>query len=194
MVKRYAAPASIALLALFPVTVLPALGASSAQPARPRVSPNLGAVPGNCPAGANPHNVNPAGGSWIGSGPVQAVGLWRGPQDVLPVGGRQRYGYPQKVLWLVGRKLHQDVTVRGWNLRTGQRVWFGFTDQGPYRSTPVPVGILYYRYPTAMSTDPVFARRWFGYSSLIFVPAAGCYVLYAQWRTGGWIVPFAAGA
>jgi len=29
--------------------------------------------------------------------------------------------------------------------------------------------------------------------SLTFVPSAGCYVLKAQWKRGGWTIPFTAG-
>lgn len=181
MVARGVAGTILSLLAaLLPLPVL-ASGAT------------LGSVPPYCPSGANPHHVNPAGGSWLGRGPVQAISLWHGPQGVLPVGGKQKPGYPQKVLWLVKRSLHQDVTLRGWNLRTGVPISFELS-QGPSSQQVVTTApLLNWRHPGAVNNAPAY-RPWRDYPSELYIPAAGCYVLYAQWRAGGWVVPFSAGA
>jgi hypothetical protein len=72
-------------------------------------------------------------------------------------------------------------------------VWFAFADQGPHRNIPdQTVGFLDHRYPSAINPSPPY-QPWQGYASEILVPLAGCYILYAQWKSDGWTVPFSVG-
>jgi hypothetical protein len=148
-----------------------------------------GLAPTNCPK-SSVHSVGSQGAAWVGNHAVRAWSIWQGSQATLDVGGGDAHGLQQKVFWRVRRTLHQVVTLRGWNLRTGSPTWFHFADQGAGTQPYAPKAVLDPRYASADPQDPT----WPGYASVITVPSAGCYILFAQWRTGSWAVPFAAGA
>jgi hypothetical protein len=88
-----------------------------------------------------------------------------------------------KILWALVPGTTDTVTLRGWNLATGRRVVFGLPDVSGHGK----VGMLD---PRAGGSNP---DGWGGFPSDEYFPSAGCYVLFAQWRTGSWIVPFAFG-
>jgi hypothetical protein len=151
----------------------------------PSVAPSLGRPPHNCPmtnlVHERPHDPGEPGGGWIGGGALIGYSLWsaRGHRATLTFGHRTKYGYPQKVGWQLSRGTHATVTLRGWNLRTGQRIWFG-------NSVSLDPARRFVAWPVALVSE-------YHAPKLLFVPAAGCYVINAQWKTGSWVVPFSAG-
>lgn len=169
--------------------------ASSPSPSLPPVDFSMGRAPGNCQASApamthavynTKPNVVPHRYWWVGRGRFAGYSGWvvRGRHVILHFGVRTRYGYPQKVFWQLMHGTPDPVTLRGWNVRTGRPIWFGH---------PLPVA-----HPQPMAPPPVIAWpvgvvRPHRAPTLIFVPAAGCYLLEARWSTGSWILPFAAG-
>jgi hypothetical protein len=158
---------------------------SSGHVPLPSVAPYFGTAPQNCPSARQGLNI------WVGSGRLVGYSAWyiANHRLALGFGDRTRYGYPQKIFWQLTRGARGPITLTGWNLRTNQRIWFG---------EPLPQA-----HPIALVPPPVIAwpsglvRNHFVHGasapSLSFVPSAGCYVLRAQWRGGGWSIPFAAG-
>jgi hypothetical protein len=88
-----------------------------------------------------------------------------------------------KILWALAPGTTDTVTLRGWNLSTGKRVVFGLSNVSGN-------GKVVVLDPRAGGSNP---DGWGGFPSDESFPSAGCYVLFAQWSTGSWIVPFAFG-
>lgn len=158
----------------------------------------LGRAPTNCPATPAPERFTPEFGPGWGGGSVWAVGLGAGQSFLIPgqahssgVPGRSVYGWGNKILWAVAVSSPGRVTLRGWNLRTGQPIHFGFGGTEPAAPTPfVTVAHLDAQAARAITHN---SGAYEGFPSEEYFPSAGCYVLYAQWRTGSWIVPVAFG-
>ena len=97
------------------------------------------------------------------------------------------------MLWAVAPHTAGKILLRGWNLRTGAAIWFSLSGAPPTRGATIGP-----RREGAQAVMPngqqVNMHSWRGFPSGIYIPSAGCYVLFAQWRTGSWIVPFAAGS
>lgn len=140
------------------------------------------------------HRFYPGFNVGIGIGPVRAVGPWAGAHAALPLGPRQQYGFPQKVLWAVRRSRITALTMRGWNVVTRRAILFQFPDRPGRRGKEVE------RIGTIHSTDPFLVPAgapntipWVGYGSTMYFPNLGCYILRVQWRGGGWTILFKAG-
>ena len=149
----------------------------------------LGPAPANCPPAPAPQSFAPkVFGPGVGGAPVWAV--FGGQSAVLPGEPHStvspphtRDGWQMKILWALAPATTDTVTLRGWNLSTGKRVVFGLSDVAGNGT----VGMLD---PRSGGGNP---DGWGGFPSDEYFPSAGCYVLFAQWRTGSWIVPFAFG-
>lgn len=158
--------------------------------------PTLGPIPSNCPPTAHEQVVH--GGSHVfGSSPV-----WAGIYGNAPFSDRQvgrihlgplsihtRHGWGFKVLWWIEPSLASKVTIHGWHLGTGQRMWFNQEGNRP-DGTPLQQkrsGIID---PTQATPDQ---EGWKFYPSMEYIPSAGCYVLFAQWKEGAWALLFAMG-
>jgi hypothetical protein len=155
-------------------------------PAHPRVAPFFGAAPANfatVPSGlVHYHRAN----VFVGSRELAGYSGWYvvNHRLALGFGARTKYGYPQKIFWQPANTARETVTLRGWNVRTHERIWFGrpLPEANPHSTSPPPV--------IAWSSGNI--RRHHA-PSLTFVPSAGCYVIRATWRSGGLTIPFAAG-
>jgi hypothetical protein len=157
---------------------------SATAPPPPSVAPSFGTAPQNCPI-ASSRMIHHAHATtsyiWVGSGALGGNTLWyiANHRLALGFGARTRYGYPQKIFWQLINGSHGPVTLRGWNLRTGQRIWFGhpvLPDPDHHRIAWPSAIVRVHRAP-----------------DLTFVPSAGCYMLHAQWHGGSWNIPFTAG-
>lgn len=152
---------------------------------------SLGPVPTNCPPPPALQRFGPTVfGAGVGRNPVWAVGL---RSSVIPEGAATAHGWVYKVLWAVAPHTAGKILLRGWNLRTGAPIWLSFNGGPATRGAaigPRQAGAL----AMMPNGQPVAMHGWRGFPSGIYISSAGCYVLFAQWRTGAWIVPFAAGA
>jgi len=153
---------------------------------RPSVARYFGPAPQNCPI-ANSSLIHPYKGYiWVGSPSLRGYSLWymANRRLALGFGDRTKYGYPQKIFWQLASSVRGPVSLRGWNVRTGQPIWFGrpLPDAHPKPLVPGPV----IAWPSAII-------RYRRAPSLTFVPGAGCYVLEARWKGGSWTMPFTAG-
>jgi hypothetical protein len=166
----------------------------------PWVAPALFPPPTNCPEvnprlvhqrrNTQPNSVPPII-TWVQGGALAGFTAWelQNHRLTLAFGPRTEYGYPQKIFWQRTAGAPAVVRLSGWNLRTMQRVWFGIPlpDAHPELGAPPPV----IAWPSGL------VRNHFVHNAsaptFTFVPAAGCYVIKAQWKGGSWTVPFAAG-
>jgi hypothetical protein len=157
----------------------------------------LGPIPTNCPPSPASRRFEPSVfGAGLGKNPVWAVGL---QPPVALLGDSTSHGWGYKVLWAVAPHTAGRILLRGWNLRTGAAIWFSFGGVGGGMAAFATRGaVLGPRERGAQevmpSGKPVNMHGWRGFPSQIYLTAAGCYVLFVQWRDGAWIVPFAAGA
>jgi hypothetical protein len=155
-----------------------------AAPRPPSIAASFGTAPQNCPI-ASPRMIHQVRATtvyiWVGSGALRGNTGWyiANGRLALGFGARTHYGYPQKVFWQLINGSRDPVALNGWNLRTGQRIWFGHPvlPDPDHHLIAWPAAIVrHHRAPT-----------------LMFVPSAGCYRLHAQWSGGSWTIPFTAG-
>ena len=170
------------------------MGHSSAA-ARPVATPHSRDAALGCPRGPGPTVLPALALSVVGVAPVWAVGL--DPTGPLPLGlGTQtEYGWPVKIPWLEKSAYTGTVTVQAWPWPHGRLLWLQGATQRPHTTL-----VLDPRHPslTPLRTDArhpgtlVTASAWKGFSSLLFIPRAGCYMLQARWPGGTWSVPVTA--
>ncbi len=131
----------------------------------------------------------------VGTAPVWVVGL--DPDGPLPLGlGNQaKHGWPIKIPWLEKRAYTGTVMVQVRAWPHGRLLWLQGADQRPHtilvldprHPSFVPLR-KDTRHPGRLVTD----SAWKGFSSMLFIPRAGCYMLQARWPGGRWSVPFTA--
>lgn len=167
-------------------------GASSMTATSPNGSRALAAAPANCP-GPKPHpkQVTPSVGRVIGRKPV-----WAGPYGMLDpkTGALQlvadtphtRYGWRDKVLWLVAYHHKGVIRLRGHRLSSGQPMRFSVELSGEGVRT---FGLLNHGKPGAV-TNPGAPKQ---FPSYIYFPRAGCYTISASWKGGSWKVVLGLG-
>src|SRR5579884_248512 len=138
-----AAPTALSLCLCLGLTTPGAAPVASASaghaPPRPRIASFFGAAPRNCPI-ASPRLIHHHRGViWVGSVAFRANSGWYVTNHRLSLtfGARTKYGYPQKIFWQLPVRARKAVTLRGWNLKTGQRIWFGRP-----RRTPNPQSMV----------------------------------------------------
>lgn len=170
----------------------PGNGASSATPTGPNGSRTLAATPSNCP-GPKPHpkQVTQSVGRVFGRKPV-----WAGPYGMLdPKSGAlqlvaappyTRYGWRDKVLWLVASHYTGVIRLRGHSLSSGRPLRFSVELSGEGIKT---YGLLNHGRPGAVS-NPGEPKQ---FPSYIYFPKAGCYAISASWRHGRWKVVLGLG-
>jgi hypothetical protein len=150
------------------------------------VSGRLGSAPTTCP-GPKPHlkRVTPSVAPAIGREPVWGAFYARlDPKTgALHMGGgnvpRTRYGWRDKVIWLVGSHHKGVIRLRGHNVTTGSALRFKVLLSGQGVTT---VGLLNHGKPGAV-TNPGEPKT---FPSSIYFPKAGCYALNARWGGGSW--------
>jgi len=135
----------------------------------------------------------------VGSLPVLAVGF---PSDLaLHVPANMgivptSQGWPVKIAWVERRSYGRIVTIRAWLRPQRQPVWFSSHTQGPqpYLRLDPRGSVLYPPIPDPRHPGRVLANPdWKGFSSVIYLPRAACYVMEASWPGGTWRVRFTAG-
>lgn len=171
-----------------------------AGPAPGAAGPPLGAAPTHCAQGAAPHMVPTLEMAAVGESPIWAVGFH--PEAPLRVDTYANikptaHGWSWKIAWVEYGAYTGVVTIRAWTLPTRQPVWFTIDTQGPR-----PYLRLDPKHPTLHPpiNDPKHPGKvlpnpgWKGFSSVMYIPRASCYMLEARWPSGSWRIPFAAGS
>lgn len=167
-------------------------GASATAAVNGTVSRQLAPAPTTCPGPKpRPKKVTPGVNRVIGRSPV-----WAGPYGMLDpktgalqmVGNvpRTRYGWRDKVLWLVAYHHKGVIRLRGRNLTTGTALEFNVELSGVGTTT---TGLLNHGKPGAV-TNPGEPKQ---FPSYIYFTEAGCYVLSASWNGGSWKIVLGLG-
>ncbi len=129
-------------------------------------------------------------GPGVGSFPVWAFGFG-GPHAIVRIPTSYftytQYGWTWKLIWRVSVHYMQPVRLHGGNLRTSTPLWFQMNGQ---TSTAPVLDPRPDEAQIAESGYPAEAVEWRSY---LYIPAAGCYYLEADWQGGSWRVTFAAG-
>lgn len=109
------------------------------------VARSLGPAPQNCPITNLVHEINggpPLGAGVAGGGVLIGNSLWAIQQKHASLAfnpKRSNFRYGEKIYWQLIHGSRGPVTLRGWNMRTGQRIWFGHPLPAP-RLKPLEVG------------------------------------------------------
>jgi hypothetical protein len=172
----------------------------SVGPARGAAGPPLGAAPTHCAHGAAPRVVPTLEMTAVGGSPIWAVGFH--PEAPLRVDTHANikptaHGWPWKIPWVERRAYTGVVTIRAWTVPQRQPLWFS-----SHTRSPRPYLRLDPNHPTLYPpiNDPKHSGKvlpnpgWKGFSSVMYIPRASCYMLEAHWTGGSWRIPFAAGS
>lgn len=182
--RRLLLGAALCGLILPPLGTATAAGGLAGAPRLPVVATTLGHPPRNCSPTTLIHQTTTGG--WVGGGALIGYSRWtvHNHRATLLFGARSRYGFGEKVFWELAHGARGPVTLRGWDARTRQPIWFGRPSPNAHPRPLVPPPVIGWQTAVIPGNHaPTF----------VFVPAAGCYVLRAQWRTGSWQATFAAG-
>jgi hypothetical protein len=172
----------------------------STGPVRGAADPPLGSAPANCTQGAAPRPVPTLELSAIGAAPIWAVGFH--PEAPLHVDTHANikptpHGWPWKIPWVEHRNYTGAVTIRAWTLPRRQPVWFSSHTQGPRQFLRIDPShpTLYPPIPDPNHPGKVLPNPdWKGFSSIMYILRASCYMLEVQWSGGSWRTSFAAGS
>lgn len=180
----------------YPSPIAPPTATRVLEPTPLPMSKLLAPPPTNCPSSPALNTITvPAFGGFVGS-TVQLSGaapVWV-PEGYLPQGS---YAIPQTtpepttapiwpnifMIWAIGPNAHPTVTVRAYDLQTGEAAWWAEGGNSPQ----MPVLTM------NPSVDEPAAVGWITYQTLLFIPHAGCYKMDVSWQGGGWSAIFAAG-
>ena len=164
-------------------------GTSSPGTTGPSVSRKLAPAPTTCP-GPKPRleQVTPSLGQVMGRKPAWADFGTNPKTGMLRLRGahRTRYGWREKVLWLVAYRRKGVIRLRGHDVMTGTSMRFDVVNSG---AGVTRVGLLNHGEPGAL-TGPGEPKQ---FPSHIYFPAAGCYALSASWKGGSWKVVLGLG-
>lgn len=162
---------------------------TSSSATGPSVSRNLAPSPTTCP-GPKPllEQVTPSLGQVMGRKPAWADFGTNPRTGILHLRGahRTRYGWREKVLWLVAYRHKGVIRLQGHNVTTGAAIRFDVVNWG---AGVTQVGLLNRGEPGAV-TGPREPKQ---FPSHIYFPRAGCYALSASWKGGSWKVVLGLG-
>lgn len=159
--------------------------ASSTTASSLSVSRKLKSAPTSCP-GPKPHlhQVTPSVAPAIGKQPVWGAFYARFDPKTAALHmtadvPRTRYGWSDKVIWLVASRHKSVIRLRGHNLTTGTALRFSVLLSGRGVTT---VGLLNPKKPGAVTNQGQPKT----FPAGIYFPKAGCYSISASWRGGSW--------
>lgn len=152
-------------------------------------APSLASLPQNCPVGSIPPKKFSAIGPVVGQSPVWVTGFDGSSAEIHITPSSDtytQYGWIWKLVWEVGPRFTQKVTIHGTNMKTGVPLLFQFLN-GSVNASPVLNPQQPDHPQSAISNE---YKEW---GSSLYISTAGCYSLDAAWTGGHWRVLFAAG-
>ena len=183
MAERGMAMRALAVLSLALAVIAPL-----APPGDAAATSKPGLMPQNCPPSRAEEKFSPSFPVGAGPSPLWAV-LWE-PSAQLHIRASDKYprGYGHKLMWVIDPTgPAKGLTVRGWNLSTGKKVWFDLentTGANGEAGTPVHLD-------RARGTEE--GTGWTQFPGAVYFPSSGCYVFFARWSRGGWLLPVSVG-
>jgi hypothetical protein len=162
----------------------------------------LGPAPAACtPPAPAPRTLAYSSITGIGGAPIW-VASFDGPKASVHLGAGDlehgRYGWLRPIFFAVEPGFTAPVVVRGMRLADGAPLWLGVLGPGQKYSeaTPTVAVVLDPRQPGLPRYDSdsrLGDEAWGMWSAALYLPAAGCYALEAQWPGGSWRLTFAVG-
>ena len=166
-------------------------GSENGVPQVISVQDKLGIAPQDCPQNTSQSfNSTPfpaaAGGTplWITGFDGSSIALTH-----LKRAQRPELGWYEQITLLLASNYPSIVVLRGADMNKNAPLMFD--------SIPSDLGLT--AFLMLDSTDPSFSNHtvgdqsWISLTTNVYVPAAGCYYLSAEWADGSWTIYFAAG-
>lgn len=165
------------------------VGHSSLVPIGPEGE--LGPLPSTCPkANTLQPFESPLDPPGLGGGPVWLVGFSGPTASLVHLNqGQERWlGWYQTLTLFIEKGYEGTLILQGGDQVNGTPLWFGNEsmsniNNSVYLNLQRPTGNWHF----------LSSGQWEFMAVNVFVPAAGCYFLQANWSGGSWIADFAAG-
>ncbi len=166
-------------------------GSENGTPQAISVQDNLGPVPQNCPQNTPQSPDSPPFPSFVGGAPLWITGFDGSGTTLthLKHAKQPGLGWYQPITLLLQSNHVGDVMLQGGDMNDNAPLLFdtvtperGVTTQLMLRSTD-----------PSLSNHTVGDQSWISLTTNVYVPAAGCYYLSAEWGDGSWTIYFAAG-
>ena len=166
-------------------------GSQNGTPQVISVQDNLGPVPQNCPQNTAQGSDAPPFPSAAGGTPLWITGFDGSGTTLthLRRAKQPELGWFQQITLVLPSNYAGDVMLQGGDINDQAPLLFDTvsSDQG--------VTTLLTLKPTdpSLSNHTIGDQQWISLTANVYVPAAGCYYLSAEWTDGSWTIYFAAG-
>jgi len=166
-------------------------GSENGTPQVISVQDNLGPVPQNCPQNTPQGPDSPPFPSFVGGTPLWITGFDGSSTTLthLKHAKQLELGWFQQITLVLQSNYAGDVMLQGGDMNDNAPLFFD--------TVPADQGLT--ALLTLKSTDSSLSNHtagdqsWISFTTNVYVPAAGCYYLSAEWADGSWTVYFAAG-
>ncbi len=155
------------------------------------VQDNLGPVPQDCPQNTPQGPDSPPFPSFVGGTPLWITGFDGSSTALthLKHAKQPELGWYQPITLLLQSNYAGDVMLQGGDMNDNAPLFFDTVpaDQGLTALLTLKSTDL------SLSNHTAGDQSWISFTTNVYVPAAGCYYLSAEWADGSWTVYFAAG-
>lgn len=157
-----------------------------------QASGSLGPLPATCPrANTLQPFESPLDPPGLGSGPVWLVGFSGPTASLVHLDSSQAkwLGWYQTLTLFVEKGYEGTLLLQGGSQANGAPLWFSNENMSNANNS------VYLDMQRATDKQRFYSSgQWEFVPVNVFVPAAGCYFLQANWSGGSWIADFAAGS
>jgi hypothetical protein len=166
-------------------------GSENGTPQVISVQDNLGPVPQNCPQNTPQGPDSPPFPSFVGGTPLWITGFDGSSTTLthLKHAKQPELGWFQQITLVLQSNYAGDVMLQGGDMNDNAPLFFdtvpadqGLTELLTLKSTD-----------SSLSNHTAGDQSWISFTTNVYIPAAGCYYLSAEWADGSWTVYFAAG-
>ena len=165
-------------------------GSNNGTPQVVPIQDNLGPAPQDCPQNTPQGFDSPPLPTAAGRTPLWITGF-NGSGTILNHLKRARnpeLGWYQQITLLLESNYPDVVVLQGSGMNNAPLLFDTIpSDQGLTALLMLDPG------DSSLSNHTVGDQQWISFTTNVYVPAAGCYSLSAEWANGGWTIYFAAG-
>lgn len=166
-------------------------GSNNGTPQAVPVQDNLGPAPQDCPQNAAQGFNSPPFSAAAGGTPLWITGFDGSGTTLnhLKRAKQPELGWYQQITLLLASNYPNVVVLQGADMNKNAPLLFDTipSDQGLTALLMLDSG------DSSLSNHTVGDQQWISFTTNIYVPAAGCYYLSADWAGGSWTIYFAAG-
>jgi hypothetical protein len=151
------------------------------------VAGHMDPVPANCGILAEPIEINPQMGAFIGSWPIllgipnnssQHTGVLSVPDEHTQTDERLPGWWATKMAWFVSQSYQGTVKVQGFNIKDDSPIYIDW--HGDDLMTTAELD------PKKTFSYVQGSEGWAFFPSIVWVSKAGCYRFEAEWNGGAW--------